>query len=335
MLPTGRRALLVGVGALLGAPRAGRAQGSERQRRVGFLSLETAESEGGQLAQTLIPAALRQRGHIVGGNLVIEWRWANGKVADLAGLAADLVRRKVEIIVARTNLPIRAAMQATKTLPIVMLNGNFPVEEGLVKSLARPGGNVTGTSYWASTEVFAKHIQILKDLAPRTDRVAIPRNANLVGSAQDRAIVDVSRRASTRLGMTAQYFDYREPDDVPPMLRAIAASGIKALFYIGDPIMRTRTEEILAMLRDQRMASIATIPTFAEAGGLAHFAPDGRGFYDRTASFVDRILTGAQPADLPVEEPTSFEFVINLKTARAIGLTIATGVLLRADKLIE
>jgi putative ABC transport system substrate-binding protein len=226
-------------------------------------------------------------------------------------------------------------MKATQTIPIVMLNGNFPIEAGLVKSLARPGGNVTGTSYWASTEVFAKHFQILKELAPRTDRVAVLWNANFPDSPLAQPILAVQKRAATQLGMTVHFFDFRQPEDVPAMLNAIAASGIKAIFYTADPIVRTRTAEVMAFLRDHRMASIASIPTFAEAGGLAHYSPDGYGFYDRTASFVDRILKGAKPSDLPVEEPTNFEFVINLKTAKAIGLVIPQSALLRATAVIE
>jgi ABC transporter substrate binding protein len=210
----GRRALIVGAGALSTAPLVGYAQSADIVRRIGLLSSETADSEGGQLVQKLIPEALKQRGWTEGGNLVIEWRWANGKTADLPELAA-------------------------------------------------------------------------------------------------------------------------QPDDVPVMLNAIAASGIKAMFYQGDPIVRTRTEEIMVFLRDHRMASVAPIPTFAEAGGLAHYAPDGRNFYDRTASFVDRILRGAKPSDLSVEEPTNFEFVINLKTARAVGLVIPQSALLRATAVIE
>ena len=278
---------------------------------------------------------LKQRGWIEGANLIIQWRWANGKTADLPGLAADLVSAKVEIIVARTNFPIQAAMKATQNIPIVMLNGNFPVEAGLVQSLARPGGNVTGTSYWGSTEVFAKHFQILKELAPRTDRVTLLRNANSLDSPLNLAIAAVHKRAAAQLGMTVHYFDMRQPQDIGPALIAIAASGIKAMFYQGDPIMRVRAAEIMAFLREHRMVSIAPIPTFAEAGGLAHYAPDGRGFYDRTADYVSRILKGARPADLPVEEPTSFEFVINLKTARAIGLMVPQSALLRADTVID
>ncbi|MEO6745884.1 MAG: ABC transporter substrate-binding protein [Caldimonas sp.] len=335
MYRIGRRALFVGIGGLLTAPRVGVAQSADKQRRIGFLSSESADSEGGQLAQKLITEGLKQRGYIEGGNLVIEWRWANGKTADLPALAAELVRSKVEVVVARTNLPIQAAMKATQTIPIVMLNGNFPVESGLVKSLAHPGGNVTGTSYWASAEVFGKHFQLLKELAPRTDRVAVLLNANFTNRPLDQAIFAVHKRATAQLGMTVHYFDVREPEDVGAALNAIAASGIKAMFYTGDPIMRARTAEIMGFLREHRMASIAAIPTFAEAGGLAHYSPIGRGFYDRTASYVDRILRGARPADLPVEEPASLEFVINLKTAKAIGLTIPPSVLHRADKVIE
>jgi putative tryptophan/tyrosine transport system substrate-binding protein len=330
-----RRALLAGAGALAAAPLIGRSQSADRVRRIGFLSSETADSEGAQLARKLIPEALKQRGWTEGGNLFIEWRWANGKIADLPELAADLVRNKVEIIVARTNFPILAAMKATQIISIVMLNGNFPVEMGMVQSLARPGGNVTGTSYWASPEIFAKHFQILKELAPRTDRVAVMLNPSNVGRPLDLVVVAVHKRATAQLGMTVHYFDYRQPEDLPAMLNAIAASGIKAMFYNGDPVLRARTAELMAFLRDQRMASIATIPTFAEAGGLAHYAPTGSGFYVRTASFVDRILRGAKPSDLPVEEPTNFEFVINLKTARALGLVIPQSALLRATAVIE
>jgi len=330
-----RRALAAGAAALLTKPLHGLGQSTDKARRIGFLSSETADSEGGQLARKLIPEALKQRGWTEGGNLISEWRWANGKIADLPELAADLVRNKVEIIVARTNRPIQAAMKATQTTPIVMLNGNFPVEYGFVQSLAQPGGNVTGTSYWASTEIFAKHIQIIKELAPRTDRVAVPFNANWAGDPQTVAALAVQKRAANQLGMTVHYFDYRQPDDVPAMLNAIAASGIKAMFYNGDPVLRTRTAELMAFLRDQRMASTATIATFAEAGGLAHYAPTVSGLFDRTASFVDRILRGAKPADLPVEEPTNFEFVINLKTAKTIGLVIPQSALLRATAVIE
>jgi putative ABC transport system substrate-binding protein len=330
-----RRALLVGVGGILTTPLVCRPQPIQKLRRIGFLSSESADSDGGQLAQKLIPAALRRRGYVEGANLVIEWRWANGKTAQLPTLAAELVRIRVDIIVARTNLPTQAAMHATQTIPIVMLNGNFPVENGLVKTLAKPGGNVTGTSYWASADVFGKHFQILKELVPHADRVAVLRNSNFLLSQVDQAILTAHKRAGAQLGFTVHYFDFRQPEEIEAALTAIAASGIKTMFYTGDPIMRTRTPEIMAFLRDHRIAAIATIPTFAEAGGLAHYSPDVGGFFDRTASYIDRILKGARPADLPVEEPARLELVINLVTAKALGLTISPSLLQRADRLIE
>jgi putative ABC transport system substrate-binding protein len=186
-----------------------------------------------------------------------------------------------------------------------------------------------------SPEIYEKQLQILKEMAPRTDRVAVLRNANFAGSPQYRVMEDSLNRAANRQGMTVRYFDLRQPEEIAAALIAIAAARIKAIWYAGDPIFRTRTAEIMAFLRDHRLASIGAIPTFAEAGGLAHYAPDGRAFYDRTASYVDRILKGARPSELPVEEPTKFEFVINLKTARLLGLTVSQSMLLRADKVIE
>ena len=232
-----RRELLLSVGGLLAAPLACDAQPADKVRRIGFLSLDTADSEAGRLAQTIFPQALKQLGYIERGNLAIEWRWANGKTADLSELAAELARSKVEIIVARTNAPIQAAMKVTKIIPIVMLNGNFPVEAGSIESLARPGGNVTGTSYWASTEVFGKHLQILKELAPRTVRVAVLRNANFLASPVSQATAASLSRAAITLGVTMHYFDLRQPEEVGAALDAIAASGIKALLYFGDPIL--------------------------------------------------------------------------------------------------
>lgn len=330
-----RRKLLIGAGALLSAPLAGYAQHGNKVRRIGFLSLDTVDSDAGGAALKLFPDALRQLGYAERENLVIEWRWANGRSADLARIAAELVRTRVEIIVARTNAPIQAAMKATRTIPIVMLNGNFPVESGFVESLAHPGGNVTGTSYVVSPEIYEKQVQILKELAPGTDRIAALRNVHLSRTQTNRVVEGALNRAANRQGMTVRYFDVRQPEEVAAALNAIAAAGIKALWYAGDPVFRTRTEEVMAFLRDHRVASIGAIPTFAEAGGLAHYAPDGRAFYDRTASYVDRILKGARPSELPVEEPTKFEFVINLKTARMLGITISQSLLLRADKVIE
>jgi putative ABC transport system substrate-binding protein len=323
------------LAALLLVPAGSHAQQADKVRRIGFLTSDTAESEAGQLALKLFPDALRELGYVEGKNLVIEWRWANGKIADLQKLAEELIRARVELIVARTNAPIQAAMKATKTIPIVMLNGNFPVESGLVKTLAQPGGNVTGTSYTSSPGIYEKHVQILKELAPRTDRIASLRNAHDGRTPLNQAIETGLVRAASGLGMTVHFFDVRKPEEIGSVLEAIDAAKIKAMWYAGDPLFRTRTAEIMAFLRDRRIAAIAAIPTFAEAGGLAHYAPDGRGFYDRTASYVDRILKGARPSELPVEESSKYELVINLNTAKMLGLTVSQSLRLRADRVIE
>ena len=316
------------------APLVAVAQPARKVRRIGFLSLDTSSSVAGQLVREDFPKALNALGYRENENLVIEWRWADGKTENLSGLAEDLVRMKVDVIVARTNGPIRAAKQATQTIPIVMFNGNFPVEEKFIESLARPGGNVTGTSYMAPS-MYQKHLQILKELAPRTDRVAVLWSANNTGSPLEQVVKTSLQRGATALGIAVQYFDVRQPAEIAAALNRIATSGSNAFLYLGTPILRGRSAEIMVFLRNHRLASVGVIPTFAEDGGLAHYAPDTRGFVDRTASYVDRILKGGQPSDLPVEEPTKFELVINLKTARALGLTVPQSLLISADRVIS
>ncbi len=328
----GRRQFLIAAGTLLASPIAD-AQRAEKRWRVGFLSLDTAASEAGRQALELFPSALGKLGYREGRNLHIEWRWADGKSADLPELAAGLVRLPVDVIVARTNPPIVAAKNATRTIPIVMLNGNFPVETGLVENLAHPGGNVTGTSY-ISLETLGKQMQLLKEIVPRARRVAV-----LGIPVSDKQTAQIMRaalnHAADSLGMSVRYHDVQRPEETIDELQKIASSGTDAVFYSGSPVLRTRTDQIMDFLRDQRLASIAPIPTFAEAGGLVHYAPDIQEFVDRTASYVDRILKGERAADLPIQQPTKFELVINLKTAKAIGITIPPAVLVRADKVIE
>lgn len=330
----GRRRLLAAAGVLVAAPCSALAQRLTGVRRVGFLSLDTSASPAGQQTQQDFPESLRRLGYRPGSDLVIEWRWADGNSGDLDALARNLAALKVDLIVARTNEPIEAAKRATRTIPIVMLNGNFPAETGLVASLAKPGGNVTGTAY-ISPETVEKQVQLLKEVAPRTSRVAVLVNANMRDKPMGRLYLTSMKRAGARFGMTFEYFDVGRPEDVTAALEKIAASRADAFFYMGDPILRTRVDEIMAFLRAHKMVSFGAIPSFAEGGGLLHYAPDVREFYDRTASYVDRILKGAKPGDLPVEQPTKFELVVNLNTARAIGIAVPQSVLLRADRVIE
>jgi putative tryptophan/tyrosine transport system substrate-binding protein len=323
-----RRRLVVVLGAAALAPYSSFAQQQTRVWRVGFLSLDTSRSDAGQQAITQFPAALTKLGYGEGRNLVIEWRWADGRTGDLRELAAGLLRAGVDVIVARTNDPIRAAMDATRSIPIVMLNGNSPVETGLIESLARPGGNVTGTAY-SSSETIAKALQLLKEIVPRARRVAIPwtNEPQVVRTALD--------RAAASLDLRLQYFEIRRPEDIAAALEEISSSNVDALWYSGSPILRTRTEQIMAALLKRKLPSIAIIPVFAEQGGLVHYAPDVEEFFERTAGYVDRILKGARPADLPVHQPTKYELVINIKTAKAIGIAIPPAVLVRATRVIE
>ncbi len=328
----GRRQFLIVAGTLLASPLAA-AQRAEKRWRIGILSLDTADSIAGRQVLELFPSALAKLGYREGSNLDIEWRWADGKTADLPELATGLVRLPVDIIVARTNAPIVAAKKATRSIPIVMLNGNQPVESGLVESLAHPGGNVTGTSY-ISPETLEKQLQVLKEIVPRARRVAVlwdPAAVNRQGQTM-RAPLD---RAADRLGMTVRYYDVHRPEEVSGELEKIASSGADAVFFAGSSVLRTRLDQVTAFLRDRKLPSMANIPTFADAGGLAHYAPDVQEYIDRTASYVDRILKGARAADLPIHQPTKFELVINLETAKAIGITIPPAILMRADKRIE
>ena len=332
MLDIRRRQLLIAIGALLTPPIA-YAQQAEKKWRIGFLSLDRTTSEAGQMALALFPAALDRLGYREGKNLEIEWRWAEGKSEDLAKLAAGLVRLPVDVIVARTSGPIAAAKNATRTIPIVMFNGNYPVELGLVESLARPGGNVTGTSY-LSLETHAKQIQLLREIAPNIRRLAVP----WYGSGKTRLeqlVRDSLANAAGKFGMAVQYFEFERSEEITGVLKKIAASKNDALWYRGDPVLRSRQEEIIALTRAQKMATVSNIPGFADEGGLVDYSPDAAEFLEQTASYVDRILKGARPADLPVHQPTKYQLVINLKTARAIGINVPQQILMRTDRVIE
>ena len=330
-----RRNTVIAFFALGTVPLASFAQPSQRVRRIGFLSPDASASVSGLQARRMFPTSLRRLGYEEGNNLVIEWRWGEAKSETLPALAEELVRLKVELIVARTNDPIAAAKRATRTIPIVMLNGSHPVEMGFVESLPRPGGNITGTLY-SSSELIEKQIEILREVAPRAVRVAIPwdsRRPRNIGFGKIRA--DSVERAAARSGMKLLYFDVSRPDEVNAALDRIAASRVDALFFFGEPVLRGHLDDIVAFVLKQNIVSVGTVPNFADSGGLLDYSPDEQEFFDRTASYVDRILKGAHPADLPVEQPTRFDLVINLKTAKALGIKIPPTLLVRAARVIE
>jgi putative ABC transport system substrate-binding protein len=244
----------------------------------------------------------------------------------------------VDLIVARSTVAIVPAMAATRTIPIVMLHGNFPVENGLVQSLARPGGNVTGTAY-VSGETAEKLLQLLKEIAPKTVRVtglgarpSDPRSLK-VWTAVNEGLL----RAADRLGMSFQGFDVGggSLEEVMGALEGMAKNRSEFMVYWGEPRYRTHRAAIVDFLRRRRIPSISIIPGYVEAGGLAQYSPDVLAIIDRTAGYVDRILQGARAADLPVELPAKYAFAVNLKTAKEIGVAIPQSILLRADRVIE
>ena len=300
---------------------------------IGYLSNTDPASESTR--SEAIRLALRERGYIEGQNIAIEYRYAEGKLDRLPELAAELVRLKVDIIVvAGGDRVIRAAKNATKTIPIVMTGGGIdPVELGLVESLARPGGNVTGVTN-LSRELGGKRLELLKEAVPKVARVAVlydPANPDSV-----RELKEVLPAAARALGLTIQPWEVRAADDFESVFAAISKWRPDGLYVpTSGPLMRANQTRIVGFALKSRLASMYSLRAFVDAGGLMYYGADLADSYRRVAYYVDRILKGAKPADLPVEQPTKFEFIINLKAAKQIGLTIPPNVLARANRLIK
>ena len=326
-----RRQFLISAGALLAAPLS-RAQQATKVRRIGYLSPEVARSESGRRNQSLIRESLRRAGYEEGKNLAIEWRFAEGRLERLDELAQDLIRRDVELIVSFTNAPILAASRASPTIPLVMFIGVVPVELGIVQSLARPGGRVTGT-VWTSPEMPGKTLEILKEAAPGAVRVALLSNASVPVT---RIYEPEQQRAAQVLGMTYQYFNVARAEEVPAALKRIAADRTDALHIFFDPaVIGSRLPEIAAFAIRHKLVSIGSARAVVNAGGLLYYGPVASDIADQTAGYVDKILNGAKPADLPIQMPRKYELVVNAKTARAIGYRIPPALALRADEIIE
>ena len=325
-----RRAFLGAVtGGLLAAPLAAEGQPAGMVYRVGYLSGASAT-----VSPRFVEAfrqALRELGWIEGQSIVIEYRFAEGRFDRLPELAAELVRRKVDLIVANLTPTAVAAKNATATIPIVMINGNDPVRLGLVASLARPGGNVTGVAYSVGLDILGKLLELLKEAIPRLHRVAVlsdPRNP-----VQPLQLESVTGAAQS-LGLELQLLEVRGPGDFDRTFAAMAKERAGAYLNLGVAfgVDRMRLAELAVK---HRLPSAYGNRADVEAGGLMSYGPDLIAQVRRAALFVDRILRGAKPADLPVEQPTKFELVINLKTAKALGLTIPPSLLARADHVIE
>jgi putative tryptophan/tyrosine transport system substrate-binding protein len=279
--------------------------------------------------QTAFREGLRDHGYVEGQNIVVEWRSAEGSVDRANALAAELVRLKVGIIVAEFTPAVRAAKEATRTIPIVMAPAGDPVETGLVASLARPGGNITGISNIAA-ELSGKRLELLRELVPGLLRVGL-----LIHGADplDRAFVDETQRAAANFGIQVHIVGIPRPEDIDAAFSAMTLGRVGAVLVQGNvPVPARQTAELAVR---HRLPSISPLNQFAESGGLMSYGPSLTDTNRRAASYVDRILKGAKPAELPVERPTNLELVLNLKTARTIGVTFPQSMLLRANKVID
>jgi putative ABC transport system substrate-binding protein len=274
---------------------------------------------------------LRELGYVEGQNIAIESRWTEGKDDRLPALAADLVRSKVDVIVAETGAATRAAQQATRTIPIVMSLVNDPVGSGLVASLARPGGNVTGLTIM-SPDLVGKQLELLKEVVPKVSRVALLRHPDNPASA---AQLREAEAAAQALGVRLQTLEARSPQEIDGAFAAMTRERAGALLVIPDTLFWSQRRQIAELAVKRRLPSMRMGEAYAEAGGLMSYGPSYLDLERRAATFVDKILKGANPADLPVAQPTKFELVINLKTAKAIGLTIPQPLLQRADQIID
>jgi putative ABC transport system substrate-binding protein len=274
---------------------------------------------------------LRELGYVEGQNIAIESRWTEGKDDRLPALAADLVRSKVDVIVAETGAATRAAQQATRTIPIVMSLVNDPVGSGLVASLARPGGNVTGLTIM-SPDLVGKQLELLKEVVPKVSRVALLRHPDNPASA---AQLREAEAAAQALGLRLQTLEARSPQEIDGAFAAMTRERAGALLVIPDTLFWSQRRQIVELAVKRRLPSMRMGEAYAEAGGLMSYGPSYLDLERRAATFVDKILKGANPADLPVAQPTKFELVINLKTANQLGLKIPPNVLARANRVIR
>ena len=297
--------------------------------RVGFLSASSAQGDSDRLA--VFRGELQQLGYADNKNILIEYRFADGKVERLPELASELVRLKLNIIVTAGNEAVQAAKGATQTIPIVMAFSGDPVGAGFVASLARPGGNITGLSR-VNVELTGKRLEILNETVPSANRIAVLFNPE--GRVPVLALKE-ARAAAQKLGLQIQALEMQAPQDVESAFRSAARERAGAVMTLPGGFTGFYRARIVNLAAQNRLPGMYNNSRFVEDGGLMSYSSDTREEFRRAALYIDKILKGAKPADLPVEQPTRFEFVINLKTAKQIGLTIPPNVLARADRVIR
>jgi putative tryptophan/tyrosine transport system substrate-binding protein len=326
-----RRFLLTSVAGALAAPLSAHAQPGAKMRRIGYLG--STPLTGPEMAPiwTAFVEALRERGWFEGQNIVFERRYADGRVERLDDLAVELSRLRPDAIVAASHPAALAARKATSETPIVMAGVGDALRYGLVASLAHPGGRVTGVTL-ITQNVAAKGLELLKELRSRSARVGFLWNAALPFSE---VIWSEARTAGEQLGLTLHPLEVRRPDEFELAFAAGVRERIEALFVRADPLTLTNREQVVKLAAQHRLIAMYSASEFVLAGGLISYSAPLRAAFRDAARYVDKILRGAKPADLPVEQPTKFELIINLKTAKALGLTIPPSLLARADQTIE
>ena len=319
--------LLLLVCSLLAAPLAAGAQQAAKVPRIGYLawgSPPPSDRYGEPFRQ-----GLREFGYVEGQNIVVESRWAEGRKDRAGDLAAELVRLKVDVIVAFATPAIEAAKSATKTIPIVMGVSTDPVGTGFVASLARPGGNITGVSLM-SPDLAGKRLQLLREALPGVARVAFLASGR---SPAGRLFLQETQVAARKLGVQIQPVVIGGPEEFKDAFTAMVRERAGAL--VVQPLFTDQRRQIVDLAARHRLPVVSDFREFADAGALMSYGPNARDVYRRAATYVDKVLKGARPADLPVEQPMRFELVINMKTAKALGLTIPPSVLIRADQVIQ
>ena len=325
-----RRDFLIAVGALLTLPLAAKAQQAGNVPRIGYIVLNSAES--GRHLLAAFREGLRERGWVDGQNIVIEDRYADGVVDRLRALVADLIRLNVEIMVTTSSATTWAAKEATKSIPIVMTVSADALGEGLVTSLARPGENITGMTFLVGPEIAGKQLQLLKELAPAAARVAVLTNPT---NRSHEAFARELKVAAQSLGAQLQVVEARSPDALDNAFAAMTRERAGALLVLSDSIFVGQRRRIVDLAARAKLPAIYYQREFVDAGGLISYGASLADTFRRAATDVDKILRGAKPADIPIEQPTMYELVINLKTATTLGLTIPQSLLLRANEVIQ
>ena len=314
---------------LVALPNVGVGHAADKVARIGFVG--PASSSTAPRALVAFWERLRELGYVEGQNLVIESRWAEGRYDRLPALMAEVIGRKVDVLVTYSTPAVIAARNATTTVPIVAAAMGDPVGTGLAASLARPGGNITGLSAGYDERFIGKLLELLQETVARLSTVAVIRNPNNLATRQQ---TEALRIAAPQLGVKIRIIEVREPNQVERAFEE-AARRSQAVVVLSDPVIRVYQRQIIALVAKHRLVAIYPFPDFVDAGGLMAYGPDFVVMFRRAAEYADKILRGAKPADLPIEQPTRYVLSVNLKTAKALGITIPESILLRADEVIR